>query len=131
MPEADLVEEHPERHEHADANPRSVAAFGLGLMLAVVLVLLLIMALLAFFSSRPMGGVASFGTITVEPPSPRLQVSPPADLRKLRQAEDIFLNSYGWVDQKSGKVRIPIARAMDLIVERGLPTRDQSSEAKR
>ncbi|MFZ0481122.1 MAG: hypothetical protein WAL71_18430 [Terriglobales bacterium] len=31
------------------------------------------------------------------------------------------LNSYGWVDQQDGVAHIPIERAMDLIVERGLP----------
>lgn len=33
------------------------------------------------------------------------------------------LNSYGWVDQQTGVAHIPIRRAMDLIVERGLPVR--------
>ena len=33
------------------------------------------------------------------------------------------LNSYGWVDQQAGVAHIPIERAMDLIVARGLPVR--------
>jgi hypothetical protein len=33
------------------------------------------------------------------------------------------LNSYGWVDQRKGIFHIPIERAMDLILQRGLPTR--------
>ncbi len=33
------------------------------------------------------------------------------------------LNSYGWVDRKHGVIRIPIERAMDLVAQRGLPTR--------
>ncbi len=40
----------------------------------------------------------------------------------LLQQED-QLNSYGWVNQQSGVAHIPIKRAMDLIVERGLPVR--------
>src|SRR5213593_1377345 len=110
MREVEMVEEHPERHEHADANPRAVAAFGLGLMLALLLVLLLTMALLAFLSSRPMRGVGPFGTVNVEPPPPRLQVNPPYDLRRMRDAEDAVLNSYGWIDRKLGTVRIPVER---------------------
>jgi hypothetical protein len=31
------------------------------------------------------------------------------------------LNSYGWIDQPAGVAHIPIERAMDLIVQRGLP----------
>ena len=38
--------------------------------------------------------------------------------------EDMLLNHYSWVDRASGKVRIPIARAMQLIAStdyRSLP----------
>jgi hypothetical protein len=37
------------------------------------------------------------------------------------------LYSYGWVDEKAGTVHIPIDRAMDLIVQRGLPVRPQAA----
>ena len=57
------------------------------------------------------------------PPEPRLQTNPRQDLSNLRAREDALLNSYGWVDKNTGVVRIPIERAMQLIVERGLPTR--------
>jgi hypothetical protein len=55
------------------------------------------------------------------PPEPRLQVNAPADLRALRAREDAQLNSYGWVDRKAETVRIPIAQAMQLLAQRGLP----------
>ncbi|MCX7963576.1 MAG: hypothetical protein N2644_03700 [Candidatus Sumerlaea chitinivorans] len=57
------------------------------------------------------------------PPEPRLQLSPRQEMEAMRAAEDRILNAYGWVDQAQGKVRIPIARAMQLTLERGLPTR--------
>ena len=60
------------------------------------------------------------------PPEPRLQTNPRQDLSDLRAREDQLLNSYGWVDKNTGVVRIPIERAMQLIVERGLPTRSES-----
>jgi hypothetical protein len=52
-----------------------------------------------------------------------LQIHPAHYLEQLRQGEDEKLNSYGWVDQKAGTVRIPIDRAMDLLIEKGLPVR--------
>jgi len=55
------------------------------------------------------------------PPEPRLQTHPIRDLRDLRATEDAVLNSYGWVDRPAGIVRLPIARAMELLAERGLP----------
>ena len=45
------------------------------------------------------------------------------ELQQMRAAEDQILNSYGWVDQKKGVVRVPIARAIDLLAQRGLPMR--------
>jgi hypothetical protein len=56
-----------------------------------------------------------------QPPQPRLQPNPVGDLHNLRVQEDQILQGYAWVDEKQGKVRIPIARAMQLLVERGLP----------
>jgi hypothetical protein len=44
----------------------------------------------------------------------------------LKQEDE--LNSYGWVDQSAGVAHIPIDRAMDLIVEHGLPVLPQSVE---
>ena len=38
------------------------------------------------------------------------------DLRNLRTREDNDLHSYGFVDQKAGQVRIPIERAMELVL---------------
>ncbi len=56
-------------------------------------------------------------------PTPVLQPDPVADLNKFKAGEQELLNEYGWVNQQSGVLRIPISRAIDLIAERGLPTR--------
>ena len=78
----------------------------------------------------PHGPAASrIGRPRIEPPLPRLQSSPTADLKELRAAEDAVLNSYGWVNHESGVIRIPIERAMDLTIERGLPVRQQNQKA--
>jgi hypothetical protein len=53
------------------------------------------------------------------PPEPRLQPDPVGDLHRLRAREDEVLQTYGWVDQKAGVVRIPVARAMQQLAERG------------
>ena len=55
---------------------------------------------------------------------PRLQQFPAErDLRVPPAGERQLLDGYGWVDKKAGTVRIPIAEAMRLTVERGLPSR--------
>src|SRR5690349_19528358 len=58
---------------------------------------------------------------------PHLQLSPPAELKQFRAREDAELNSYGWIDRSSGIVRVPIDRAMELVLQRGLPTRSGSN----
>jgi hypothetical protein len=52
-----------------------------------------------------------------EPPEPRLQTAPQDDLKALRAAETIKLETYGWIDRKGGVVRIPVERSMELLVE--------------
>jgi len=64
-----------------------------------------------------------------EPPEPRLQTNPKQDLRDLRAAEDQVLNGYSWVDRNSNIVRIPVADAMRLTLQRGLPSRQPASGA--
>ena len=59
-------------------------------------------------------------------PTPALQTQPFRDLHTLRQGETEQLNSYGWVDQGAGVTRIPIDRAMDVLLQRGLPVRPDS-----
>jgi hypothetical protein len=55
-------------------------------------------------------------------PTPRVQIdNGDQDIADLHKREDLLLNNYSWVNQSQGRVRIPIERAMELIVQRGLP----------
>lgn len=65
------------------------------------------------------------GTVEKTFPEPRLETNERTELNDFRLNEEQTLDSYGWVDQKAGVVRIPITRAMQLIAERGLPTKPQ------
>jgi hypothetical protein len=55
------------------------------------------------------------------PALPRLQTRPNLDLADFRRGEEQVLTSYAWVDKEQGVVRIPVARAIELLAERGLP----------
>ncbi len=52
---------------------------------------------------------------------PRLLVNQKLDMEAFRTSEDVLLNNYEWVDRKHGVVRIPINRAMEMLVQRGTP----------
>ena len=57
------------------------------------------------------------------PPEPRLQIHPTLDAAEMVRDDKEQQDGYGWVDPARGAVRIPVARAMELLVERGVPTR--------
>lgn len=65
-----------------------------------------------------------------QPPSPRLQEHPKRDLDTLRAAEDKVLSGYAWVDKGAGVVQVPIERAMEMLLARGLPARQAPVPAK-
>ena len=56
-------------------------------------------------------------------PEPRLLTDEPANLAAFRAREAEKVETYGWVDRPGGIARIPVERAKDLILERGLPAR--------
>jgi hypothetical protein len=62
------------------------------------------------------------------PPEPRLQTTPWQDLKGIRAEEDKALTSYGWVDRKAGIARMPIEKAKDLLLQRGLPARADGTD---
>ncbi|MGC1783404.1 MAG: hypothetical protein WA708_12850 [Acidobacteriaceae bacterium] len=65
-------------------------------------------------------------------PTPRLQTDDGnMEVAQMHAREDMLLNHYSWVDEQKQTVRIPIARAMQLIAQRGLPVEsDQTAEEK-
>jgi hypothetical protein len=56
-------------------------------------------------------------------PRPSLLVDEPMELRTYRARQAEAQNTYGWVDDARTIVRLPVERAKDLVLERGLPVR--------
>lgn len=54
-------------------------------------------------------------------PAPRVSADDLAALEAIRSAQKAELESFGWVDRDRGVVRIPIDRAVDRLLEEGLP----------
>lgn len=51
------------------------------------------------------------------PPEPRLEVNPTEEWQTFRRQQQDILNSYGWASREQGRVRIPIERAMEQVIE--------------
>jgi hypothetical protein len=60
-------------------------------------------------------------------PEPRLEEDERDQINSVRLEEEEQLHSYGWTDEKAGVVHIPIERAMELTVQRGLPVYSASA----
>jgi hypothetical protein len=55
-------------------------------------------------------------------PTPRLQTDDGnLEIAEMHAREDLLLDHYSWIDRSSGKVRIPISRAMEILAKGGLP----------
>lgn len=127
-------------YEHQDLSSASIFAFLISLIVLGVLIQFVISGTLHLFESynrkhQPRQNPLVQGqteTRAVTPgtieqfPQPRLEGSERLELHDFREKEAQTLNSYGWVDQSGGVARIPIEQAMQLIVERGLPTKPRA-----
>ena len=125
-------------HECRDAPIRGIliSATVIVLMTAGCMALVWI-ALAALAKSRPFDASATARGVITAPdlrllqrfPTPNLQVNPHDDLVALRAREEAELNGYGWVNRSNGMVRIPVERAMELILQR-LPVRNSNAPPK-
>lgn len=122
-------------HEERDLWLRPIALATAGLIVVVLLVFVSMQMLLNLYagiqsrrSAAPSPLAGAYGM--KEPPAPRLQTEPIADLHELRARDQALLSGYGWVDRDAGLVRIPIERAIDLVAKRGLPARTVTAEGK-
>jgi hypothetical protein len=122
-------------HEESDVDIGAIFKIGTGLIILAAVVYVVVWLVFVYFNRREAANLKvqyplAAGQELRLPPAPRLQVTPRQDLRDLRAREDQILNSYQWVDRSAGIVRIPIAEAMKLTVERGLPVRPSPGQAK-
>ena len=127
--------------EHEDMRPRVVYGFLMVLVILCVGAYFVIDGFYHYMDSyarkhqpplNPLVTATTSDTRVVTPaevqsfPQPRLETDERNEIFGFRLQEEQKLHSYGWVDQNAGVVRIPIDRAMELIVQRGLPTTPQA-----
>jgi hypothetical protein len=116
-------------YEVRDVNLRNLVR--LSVILAVVLVAIfgLIGLLYSFLNASQIADSAPPPPLLEEaqglPPGRLLQRDPKQDMQGMSTEQDAILHNYGWVDKEAGVVRIPIERAIELTLERGLPIREQ------
>jgi hypothetical protein len=116
-------------HETRDVNVFQISAFGIGLLLSCIVTVFAMWAMFDFFFHREdeknagNSAAAMMNQRPKLPPEPRLQRDPKIELKDLRADEDAILGSYGWIDPNKGIVRIPIDQAIDIVAQKGLPSK--------
>ena len=112
--------------EKTDASPRGLLYFVLVMAAILAAISLFLILLFKHYerSENPTPFVAApFAGTQPLPPPPRIQPLPGVDMQSYDQSQQNLLNTYGWVDKQNGIVRLPIDRAMELLLQRGLPVR--------
>lgn len=113
-------------YEKTDANFGIIVKVGLVLILVTVFscVAMLGMHLLLERVFTSLDKQAFFQHAVTDPQPPfLLQVNPSEDLKALRAYETERTQEFSWVQKTDGIARIPVHRAMQIIAEKGLPTR--------
>jgi hypothetical protein len=64
------------------------------------------------------------------PPGPRLQADPQAENAAWEAQQREALTSYGWLDRDGGLVRLPVERALELVLQEGLPARKEGASGR-
>jgi hypothetical protein len=118
-------------HETRDISTRVVVVFAVSLVVGAVLVYVAVWLLYVLYGNMQARAyprqypMAQVGPPPL-PPAPRLQTKPREELKKMRAEEERYLNSYGWTDPARGTVHLPIERAMELLLQQGLPARPEA-----
>lgn len=122
-------------HETTDAEIAPLVWFAVFLAATVILCALVVIGLYKYLDAREIAEKAgryplAAGVERPLPPPPRLQTYPFDDIKGLRKEENRILNHYAWVDQNAGVVRIPVERAIEVLAEKGLPTRAPKGQSQ-
>jgi hypothetical protein len=123
-------------HERSDVDIFQIAIYGIGLVFACIISVVVVWGMFVFLAKRedkasPASPMARYRQQM--PAEPRLSgvgesravqpVGPHVEMKELSESEDAVLNGYGWVDSSKTAARIPIAAAIDLLAQKGVPSK--------
>jgi hypothetical protein len=137
---------HETEYEHEDLGTRSAFAFMIGLAIVGVVIYFIIVGMYSFLDKYERSQMATASPLVTskgamsrvvtqadmdrafkDNGAPMLETDERGQFRDFLINQENQLNSYGWVDEKDGVAHIPIERAMELTVQRGLPVYPQGS----
>lgn len=148
MPESETKLVHADvRYEKSDARVRAIVVFGMALGAMAVVIHLTLAWMFGLMKDLEDEKYPALPRLAAQQrsklprdlaaiPEPRLEESEFQNIDQLRQMEEKLLTTYGWVDRKSGRVRIPIEEAMRMLADpvaaeaRGIRVRPRKEKGK-
>lgn len=126
--------------EREDLGARGVFAFMIGLAIFGAVIYFIIVGMYSFLDKYERSQMATASPLVTskgamsrvvtqddmdkvfkDNGAPMLETNERGQFRDFLVNQENQLNSYGWVDEKADVAHIPIERAMELTVQRGLP----------
>jgi hypothetical protein len=104
-------------YEQSDIESGSIAWIAAGLGLFVLAVPLL----MPLVYPQSMQHVSPAAPPALSANVPELEIAPAENLQRLDRAATQLTDGYGWIDKENGVVRIPVAHAMERLLQKGLP----------
>lgn len=120
--ELKLIESEP--YEQRDLSVRAMTQFLILIFATIIGSVVISYFVFAWIVNVPEPQVPSVRKESRErqlPPEPRVQGFPMRDWENFYREEIRKTTTYGWQDQTMTRARIPVERAKQLILERGLP----------
>jgi len=129
---------HETEYEHEDLGSRGIFVFMIALAVSGAVIYFIIVGMYSFLDKYERSQMTT-GSPLVSPAGEMSRVVTQEQMDKMFKDngapmletnergqflidQEDQLNSYGWVDKSKGVAHIPIERAMELVVQRGLPT---------
>ncbi len=106
-----------------DVRAGRILFFGFLIVLLVLASFAIPVGLYTFLTGQDEAPRATARATPQLPPEPRLSTDEYGDWEVVRDSQNRLLEEYAYIDREAGTARIPITRAMDILVERGLPVR--------
>jgi len=131
---------HETEFEREDLGTRGVFAFMIGLAVIGIVIYFIIVGMYSFLDNYERSQMSTASPLVTtkgamsrvvtqadmdkafkDNGAPMLETNERGQFKDFLINQEDQLNSYGWVDKDAGIAHIPIQRAMDLIVQQGLP----------
>lgn len=119
-------------HEQSDINLRAIIWFVVVLTVIVLAVDVAMFGLFKLLDRMEVSNDAVVSPLALPAGQPLglpgLQTEPWTDMKKFRAEQLAHLHGYGWVDEPAGVARIPIDKAKEILLKKGIPVRPELAD---